>query len=157
MSRRHSAHKRQITADAVYNSHSVAKFINCIMLDGKKSTAEKIVYGALTQIEDQLGDVKGIEAFHESLRNVQPSLEVRSRRVGGSTYQIPVEVREERRLTLAIRWLIDAARARNEKSMKANLAAELLDAYNQRGAAVKKKEDTHKMADANKAFAHYMW
>ncbi|MDT8446214.1 MAG: 30S ribosomal protein S7 [bacterium] len=157
MSRRHSAEKRQITPDAIYGSHSVAKFINCIMIDGKKSTAEGIVYGALEKMESQLGDVKGIDAFYEGLRNVQPSLEVRSRRVGGSTYQIPVEVREERRLSLAIRWLIDAARARNEKSMKANLAAELLDAYNQRGTAVKKKEDTHKMAEANKAFAHYMW
>ena len=155
MSRRHSAHKREIAADSKYKSLSVAKFINCLMKDGKKSTAEQIMYNALASLDTET--TKGIDMFHEAIRTVQPTLEVRSRRVGGSTYQIPVEVRDDRRLALAIRWLIDAARSRNEKSMAANLAAEISDAHNQRGPAVKKKEDTHKMAEANKAFAHYMW
>ncbi|OGG99365.1 MAG: 30S ribosomal protein S7 [Candidatus Lambdaproteobacteria bacterium RIFOXYD1_FULL_56_27] len=157
MSRRHSAEKRQIAPDAKFGSHSLAKLVNCLMRQGKKAVAESIVYGALERLESKIEGVKGIDIFYESIRNVQPNLEVRSRRVGGSTYQIPVEVREERRLTLALRWVIDASRARNEKSMAENLAAELFDAYNQRGTAVKKKEDTHKMAEANKAFAHYMW
>jgi len=157
MSRRHNAEKRQIASDAKYGSQSLAKLINCLMKDGKKSIAEKIVYDALTTLEEKIEGQSGIDIFYESIRNVSPNLEVRSRRVGGSTYQIPVEVREERRLTLALRWLIDSSRGRNEKTMAANLAAELYDAYNQRGPAVKKKEDTHKMADANKAFAHYMW
>lgn len=157
MSRRHSAVKRQILPDAKYGSLSLAKFVNCLMLDGKKSIAENIVYGALDIAAGQIEGVNQIDLFSESIKNVQPSLEVKSRRVGGSTYQIPVEVREERKLTLAIKWVIDAARSKNEKSMQANLAAEFMDAYNSRGVAVKKKEDTHKMADANKAFAHYMW
>ncbi|MDH5561328.1 MAG: 30S ribosomal protein S7 [Deltaproteobacteria bacterium] len=157
MSRRHSAIKRKITGDSKYNSTSLSKFINCLMYDGKKSTAEKIVYMALEKLEQKIEEKTGLEIFLESMKNVQPHLEVKSRRVGGSTYQIPVEVRDSRKLTLAIRWVIDAARKRNEKSMEANLASELLEAYNNRGSAVKKKEDTHKMADANKAFAHYMW
>ena len=157
MSRRHSAEKRQILPDSQFGSLSLAKFINCMMIDGKKSVAERIVYGAISRMEGKVEEKTGLEIFLGALRNVSPQLEVKSRRVGGSTYQIPVEVREERRMTLSIRWLIDAARNRNEKSMEANLASELLDACNGRGSAVKKREDTHKMADANKAFAHYMW
>jgi small subunit ribosomal protein S7 len=128
-----------------------------MMLDGKKSVCEKIVYGALDKLDAKVEDKSGIEVFRSSVKNVEPILEVKSRRVGGSTYQIPVEVKDDRRLALAIRWIINAARARNEKSMIDNLAAELLDAYNERGAAIKKKEDTHRMAEANRAFAHYMW
>jgi len=157
MSRRHSAEKRQIMPDSKYNSTSLSKFINCMMIDGKKSVSEKVVYGALEKLEQKIEDKSGIEVFRASIKNVEPLLEVKSRRVGGSTYQIPVEVKEVRRLALAIRWIINAARARNEKSMTDNLASELLDAFNERGAAVKKREDTHRMADANKAFAHYMW
>jgi small subunit ribosomal protein S7 len=127
------------------------------MLDGKKSIAESIVYKALVTLEEKVEEKNGVEIFDEAVKNVKPQLEVKSRRVGGSTYQIPVEVRDSRRLALAIRWIIDAARKRNEKSMEECLTSELLDAFNNRGAAVKKKEDTHKMADANKAFAHYMW
>lgn len=157
MSRRHSAVKRKILPDSKYNSHSLSKFINCMMLDGKKSIAESIVYNALETVEEKIEGKTGIEIFNASISNVQPMLEVKSRRVGGSTYQIPVEVRDDRRLALAIRWIINAARTRSGKSMQENLAAELHDAFNERGAAVKKKEDTHRMADANKAFAHYMW
>lgn len=157
MSRRHTAEKRHIMADSKYNSLSLSKFINCLMKKGKKSIAEKVVYNALAKLEAKIEDKNGIEIFRASIKNVEPLLEVKSRRVGGSTYQIPVEVKDERRLALAIRWIIYAARARNEKSMTDNLAAELLDAFHERGAAVKKKEDTHRMADANKAFAHYMW
>ncbi len=157
MSRRHSAVKRKIMPDSKYHSLSLSRFINCLMFDGKKSISESIVYGALAQVEEKIEGKTGIEIFNASINNIQPTLEVKSRRVGGSTYQIPVEVRDERRLALAIRWIINAARARGGKSMEANLAAELHDAYNARGAAVKKKEDTHRMADANKAFAHYMW
>ena len=157
MSRRHAAEKRQIMPDPRYGSYDLSKFINCLMRDGKKSVAERIVYGSLERLEEKIEGKSGIEIFNSSLKNIKPHLEVKSRRVGGSTYQIPVEVRDERRLALAIRWVIDAARKRNDKSMQLNLTAELLDAYNERGAAVKKKEDTHRMADANKAFAHYMW
>jgi small subunit ribosomal protein S7 len=157
MSRRHSAEKRKVLPDSKYNSLSLSKFINCLMIDGKKSISENIVYGALEKVEDKVEGKSGIEIFNASINNVQPVLEVKSRRVGGSTYQIPVEVREDRRLALAIRWIINAARARSGKSMKEDLAAEIFDAFNERGAAVKKKEDTHRMADANKAFAHYMW
>ncbi len=157
MSRRHSAEKRQIMPDSKYESYALSKFINNLMINGKKSIAESIVYGALEKVEEKIEGKTGIEIFTDSLKNVKPQLEVKSRRVGGSTYQIPVEVRDERRLALAIRWIIDAARKRSDKSMQLNLAAELLDAFNERGAAVKKKEDTHRMADANKAFAHYMW
>jgi small subunit ribosomal protein S7 len=143
--------------DSKYNSVSLSKFINCMMLDGKKGTSERIVYRALEKLEEKIEGKNGIEIFNTSINNVQPVLEVKSRRVGGSTYQIPVEVREDRRLALAIRWIINAARSRGAKSMEESLAAELMDAFNERGSAVKKKEDTHKMAEANKAFAHYMW
>ena len=157
MSRRHTAERRPIMPDSKYRSMALSKFTNNLMKDGKKSIAEQIVYGALEILEKKIEGKNGIEIFTESLKNVQPQLEVKSRRVGGSTYQIPIEVRDDRRLALAIRWVIDAARKRTEKSMKQNLAAELFDAYHQRGSAVKKKDDTHRMAEANKAFAHYMW
>ena len=156
MSRRHAAEKREILPDAKYGDRVLTKFMNNLMLDGKKSVAESIVYGALTRVESKLKRAP-IEAFHEALDNVKPSVEVRSRRVGGATYQVPVEVRTERREALAIRWLIIAARKRNENTMEERLAAELSDAVNNRGTAVKKREDTHKMADANKAFSHYRW
>ncbi|VDC22460.1 30S ribosomal protein S7 [Pseudogemmobacter humi] len=156
MSRRHAAEKREILPDAKYGDRVLTKFMNNLMLDGKKSVAESIVYGALTRVEARLKRAP-IEAFHEALDNVKPSVEVRSRRVGGATYQVPVEVRTERREALAIRWLITAARKRNENTMEERLAAELSDAVNGRGTAVKKREDTHKMADANKAFSHYRW
>ena len=156
MSRRHAAEKREILPDAKYGDRVLTKFMNNLMLDGKKSVAESIVYGALTRVESKLKRAP-IEAFHEALDNVKPSVEVRSRRVGGATYQVPVEVRIERREALAIRWLITAARKRNENTMEERLAAELSDAVNGRGTAVKKREDTHKMADANKAFSHYRW
>ncbi|GAB1361723.1 30S ribosomal protein S7 [Rhodobacter sp.] len=156
MSRRHAAEKREILPDAKYGDRVLTKFMNNLMLDGKKSVAESIVYGALSRVETRLKRAP-IEAFHEALDNVKPSVEVRSRRVGGATYQVPVEVRTERREALAIRWLITAARKRNENTMEERLAAELSDAVNNRGTAVKKREDTHKMADANKAFSHYRW
>ena len=156
MSRRHAAEKREILPDAKYGDRVLTKFMNNLMLDGKKSVAESIVYGALTRVESKLKR-EPIEAFHEALDNVKPSVEVRSRRVGGATYQVPVDVRPERREALAIRWLITAARKRNENTMEERLAAELSDAINNRGTAVKKREDTHKMADANKAFSHYRW
>ena len=156
MSRRHAAEKREILPDAKYGDRVLTKFMNNLMLDGKKSVAETIVYGALERVQSKLKRAP-IEAFHEALENVKPSVEVRSRRVGGATYQVPVEVRTERREALAIRWLITAARKRNENTMEERLAAELSDAVNNRGTAVKKREDTHKMADANKAFSHYRW
>jgi len=156
MSRRHRAEKREILPDAKYGDTVLTKFMNNLMLDGKKSVAEGIVYGALGRVESKLKRAP-IEAFHEALENIKPSVEVRSRRVGGATYQVPVEVRPERREALAIRWLIKASRARNENTMEERLASELLDAVNSRGSAVKKREDTHKMADANKAFSHYRW
>jgi small subunit ribosomal protein S7 len=156
MSRRRQAEKREILPDAKYGDRVVTKFMNNLMHDGKKSVAESIVYGALDRVESRLRKPP-VEVFHEALDNVKPSVEVRSRRVGGATYQVPVEVRPERREALAIRWLIKASRARNEHTMEERLAGELLDAANMRGAAVKKREDTHKMADANKAFSHYRW
>jgi len=156
MSRRHAAEKRQILPDAKYGDRILTKFMNNLMLDGKKSVAERIVYGALSRVEEKLKR-EPVEAFHEALENIKPSVEVRSRRVGGATYQIPVEVRPDRREALAIRWLIKASRTRNENTMEERLASELLDAVNSRGSAVKKREDTHKMADANKAFSHYRW
>jgi small subunit ribosomal protein S7 len=156
MSRRHAAEKREILPDAKYGDKVLTKFMNNLMLDGKKSVAESIVYGALSRVETRLKR-EPISAFHDALENVKPSVEVRSRRVGGATYQVPVEVRMERREALAIRWLIIAARKRNENTMEERLAAELSDAVNNRGTAVKKREDTHKMADANKAFSHYRW
>ena len=156
MSRRHSAEKRDIIPDAKYGDVVVAKFMNTIMYEGKKSVAEAIVYGALDSVEAKAKS-DPLAVFKQALENVAPSVEVRSRRVGGATYQVPVEVRTDRRQALAIRWIISAARGRNDKTMVDRLAAELLDASNNRGAAVKKREDTHKMAEANRAFAHYRW
>ena len=156
MSRRHAAEKREILPDAKFGDRVLSKFMNNLMIDGKKSVAESIVYGALERMEKRLKR-EPVQAFHEALDNVKPAVEVRSRRVGGATYQVPVEVRTERREALAIRWVITAARKRNENTMEERLAAELADAVNNRGTAVKKREDTHKMADANKAFSHYRW
>jgi small subunit ribosomal protein S7 len=156
MSRRHSAEKREVIPDPKYGDIVVTKFMNSVMYDGKKSTAERIVYGAFDIIEGR-GRQNPLEVFKQALENVAPAIEVRSRRVGGATYQVPVEVRMERRQALAIRWLITAARARNDKTMVDRLSAELLDASNNRGNAVKKREDTHRMAEANRAFSHYRW
>ena len=156
MSRRHSAEKRTILPDAKFGDLVLSKFMNNLMYDGKKSAAERIVYGALNRVEDKLKRTP-IEAFHEAVENVKPSVEVRSRRVGGATYQVPVEVRPQRREALALRWIISASRSRNENTMEERLAAELMDAVGERGNAVKKKDDTHKMAEANKAFSHYRW
>ena len=156
MSRRHAAEKRQVLPDAKFGDTVLTKFMNNLMIDGKKSVAERIVYNALDCVETRLKRAP-VEVFHEALDNVKPAVEVRSRRVGGATYQVPVEVRPERREALAIRWLIAASRARNENTMEERLAGELVDAVNGRGTAVKKREDTHKMADANKAFSHYRW
>ena len=156
MSRRHRAEKREVLPDAKFGDRVLTKFMNNLMYDGKKSAAESIVYGALGRVEQRLRRVP-VDVFHEALDNIKPAVEVRSRRVGGATYQVPVEVRPERREALAIRWLIDASRKRNENTMEERLAAELMDAVNNRGTAVKKREDTHKMADANKAFSHYRW
>jgi small subunit ribosomal protein S7 len=154
--RRRKAPVREIMADPIYNSKVVTKFINTIMLDGKKSVAQKIMYGAIAAL-DSKGEEKGIDLFEKAIENVKPLLEVKSRRVGGATYQVPVEVRAVRRQTLALRWLVDFARKRNERTMVDRLANELFDAANERGNAFKKKEDMHKMAEANKAFAHYRW
>jgi small subunit ribosomal protein S7 len=156
MSRRHRAEKRTINPDPKFGNLVVSKFMNSIMYDGKKSAAEAIVYGALDIVE---GKTKSnpVGVFQQALDNVMPSVEVRSRRVGGATYQVPVEVRNDRRQALGIRWIIAAARERNEKTMVDRLSAELLDASNNRGNAVKKREDTHRMAEANRAFAHYRW
>ncbi len=156
MSRRHRAEKREVNPDPKFGDLVITKFMNSVMLDGKKSIAETIVYGALDIVEEK-AKANPVEMFHQALENVAPSVEVRSRRVGGATYQVPVEVRNERKQALAIRWLIAAARKRNETTMVGRLSGELMDAANNRGAAVKKREDTHKMADANKAFSHYRW
>ena len=156
MSRRHAAEKREILPDPKFGDRTISKFMNNLMIDGKKSVAERIVYNAFDRVEGRLKRAP-VEVFHEALDNVKPSVEVRSRRVGGATYQVPVEVRPERREALAIRWLIEACRKRNENTMEERLAGELADAVNGRGSAVKKREDTHKMADANKAFSHYRW
>jgi small subunit ribosomal protein S7 len=177
MSRRHAAEKRQVLPDPQFGDMVLTKFMNNIMIDGKKSVAEKIVYGALDimkdkaaneNIEDDVdesgttssegaGGHKGLRLFHKALKKVSPQLEVRSRRVGGATYQVPVEVRFDRARALAMRWLIEAARKRSERTMMQRLAGELLDAANERGNAIKKRDDTHKMAEANKAFAHFRW
>ena len=156
MSRRHSAEKRDLLPDAKYGDRDLTKFMNYIMLDGKKSVAEKIVYGSLDIIETKLKR-DPLRVFHDALENISPEIEVRSRRVGGATYQVPVEVRAGRRKALAIRWLAKAARSRNENTMRERLAGEVMDASTNRGTAVKKREDTHKMAEANRAFAHYRW
>jgi small subunit ribosomal protein S7 len=156
MPRRREVAKRVILPDPKYNDRLVAKFMNVVMLDGKKSTAEQIVYGAFDLIRERGGD-EPLEVFKKAVDNVRPVVEVKSRRVGGATYQVAGEIRAERRNALAIRWLISNARNRNEKTMRECLAAEFMDAANNRGASVKKKEDTHRMAEANKAFAHYRW
>ena len=156
MSRRHAAEKREILPDPKFGDPVLNKFMNCLMFDGKKSVAENIVYGAFDIIGRKTGN-DPVTVFHEALENVKPAIEVRSRRVGGATYQVPIEVRTDRRQALAIRWLIETARARSENTMVERLSGELLDAANNRGAAVKKREDTHRMAEANKAFSHYRW
>ncbi len=156
MSRRHRAEKREINPDPKFGDLVITKFMNAVMYDGKKSAAEKIVYGALDQVQAKTRQ-EPVAVFHQALDNVAPHVEVRSRRVGGATYQVPVDVRTERRQALAIRWLITAARNRNETTMIDRLSGELMDAANNRGTAVKKREDTHKMAEANRAFAHYRW
>jgi len=155
MARRRRPIKREVLADPVFGDVLVTKFINCMMEDGKKSAAEKIFYGAIEIVTQKAQGEEAIAVFKRALENLKPQVEVRTRRVGGSNYQIPVEVRPERRQALALRWLISYSRLRNEKSMRDKLAAEILDAANRRGAAVKKREDVHKMAEANKAFAHY--
>ena len=156
MSRRHSAEKRTILPDAKFGDLVLSKFMNNLMYDGKKSVAERIVYGALNRVEDKLKRAP-IEAFHEAVENVKPSVEVRSRRVGGATYQVPMEVRQERGTAMALRWLVSFSRVRNGRSMAQKLAGELMDAANEAGSAVRKREETHKMAEANKAFAHYRY
>jgi small subunit ribosomal protein S7 len=156
MSRRRTADKREILPDPKFGDIVVSKFMNCLMYEGKKSVTESIVYGAFEQIQKKSGN-DPVKVFHDALGNVKPQLEVRSRRVGGATYQVPVEVRPDRAQALAIRWLISTARERSESTMIDRLSGELLDASNNRGASVKKREDTHRMAEANKAFSHYRW
>jgi len=156
MARRHAAEKREVLPDPIYGDQVVTKFINCMMLDGKKSVAEGIFYGALSRIEQKMGKAP-LTVFHEALDNVKPQIEVRSRRVGGATYQVPIDVRTDRSQALGLRWLIDAARGRSETTMVGRLSGELMDASSNRGGAVKKREDTHRMAEANKAFSHYRW
>jgi len=157
MSRRRKADKRDIIPDPKFNDRVLSRFINIVMNDGKKSIAEKIVYQALEIASDKLKVKNSLDLFKTALNNVKPGIEVRSRRVGGATYQVPVEVRNERALALAIRWIVDASRKRSEKSMTYRLAQELVDANENKGASIKKREDTHKMAEANRAFAHYRW
>jgi small subunit ribosomal protein S7 len=154
--RRRKAPVRPVLPDPVYGSKVLTKFINAVMLDGKKSTAQKVMYAALERIESKSGE-KGIEVFNKAMDNVKPVMEVKSRRVGGATYQVPIEVRPVRQQSLGIRWIVEAARKRNERTMMERLSNELMDAATEKGAAFKKKEDTYKMAEANKAFAHYRW
>ena len=156
MSRRHAAEKREVLPDAKFGDKVLTKFMNNLMIDGKKSVAEKIVYNAFDRVEGKIKRAP-VEVFHEALDNIKPSVEVRSRRVGGATYQVPVEVRADRKAALAMRWIINAARARNETTMVDRLSGELMDAAQNRGSAVKKREDTHRMAEANRAFSHYRW
>ena len=156
MPRRGNVPKREVLPDPIYNSVLVTKLVNSIMLDGKKGVAQKIVYGAFEIVEEKTGK-NGLEAFTQAMENIMPSVEVKTRRVGGSNYQVPIEVRPERRQTLGLRWLTNYSRARSEKTMKERLAGEIMDACNNTGASVKKREDTHKMAEANKAFAHFRW
>jgi small subunit ribosomal protein S7 len=156
MSRRRAAIKREILPDAKFGDMILTKFMNSIMYEGKKSTAESIVYGALDKVQTKMGR-SSLDVFHEALSNVRPNIEVRSRRVGGATYQVPTEVRSDRAQALSIRWLIGSARKRSEKTMVDKLSGEIMDAANNRGASVKKREDTHKMAEANRAFSHYRW
>ncbi|NKC34283.1 30S ribosomal protein S7 [Falsiroseomonas selenitidurans] len=158
MSRRHSATKREVLPDPKFGDLVLSRFMNVLMYDGKKSTAEGIVYAAMDTLKRRAGaNADPLGVFHQAMDNVKPAVEVRSRRVGGATYQVPVEVRPERRQALAIRWIIDSARKRGEHTMEDRLSAELMDAANNRGSAVKKREDTHRMAEANKAFSHYRW
>lgn len=157
MSRRKSAVKREVLPDPIYNDIVVTKFINKMMFDGKKATAQGIFYGALDELKAKVQEEEPITVFKKALENAKPQIEVRSRRVGGATYQVPVDVRPSRRLALAMRWLIEHARERGEKDMGKRLSGELLDAYNNRGNAIKKKEDVHRMAESNKAFSHYNW
>jgi small subunit ribosomal protein S7 len=158
MSRRHRAEKREVLPDPKFGDIVLSRFMNVLMYDGKKSTAEHIVYGAMETLKKRSGPSGDpLRLFHEAMDNVKPAVEVRSRRVGGATYQVPVEVRPERRQALAIRWLIESARKRGEHTMEERLSGELMDAANNRGSAVKKREDTHRMAEANKAFSHYRW
>ena len=156
MPRRGNVPKREVLPDPMYNSVLVTKLVNSIMLDGKKGVAQKVVYGAFDIIEEKTGK-NGLEVFQEAMENIMPSLEVKSRRVGGATYQIPIEVRPDRRQTLGLRWLTNYSRSRSEKTMRERLAAEIMDASNNTGSSVKKREDTHKMAEANKAFSHFRW
>ena len=156
MSRRHRAEKRPVLPDAKFKDTTVSKFMSCLMYDGKRSVAEKIVYGAFDRIQEKSGN-EPVKVFHDALENVRPHLEVRSRRVGGATYQVPMEVRQERGTAMALRWLVSFSRARNGRSMAQKLAGELMDAANEAGNAVRKREETHKMAEANKAFAHYRY
>lgn len=156
MPRRKAAVKREVLPDPKYHDMNVTRFVNALMLDGKKSTAERMLYGSFDLISERMGR-DPLEVFRKALDNVKPAVEVKSRRVGGSTYQVPVEVRSERRNALSMRWLVSFSRKRNEKTMIERLANEFIDAFNNRGGAIKKKEDTHRMADANKAFAHYRW
>lgn len=156
MSRRREIPKRRIQPDFKYGNMQLAKFVNMLMERGKKSTAERVIYGALDQIKAKKGD-EGIEVFGKAIENVRPMVEVKSRRVGGATYQVPIEVRSSRQAALAMRWIVDAARKRGEKSMANRLAGELMDAADSKGSAVRKREDTHRMAEANKAFSHYRW
>ena len=156
MPRRGNVPKREVLPDPMYNSVLVTKLVNSIMLDGKKGVAQKIVYGAFEIVEEKTGK-NGLEAFTQAMENIMPTVEVKTRRVGGANYQVPIEVRADRRQTLGLRWLTDYSRKRSEKTMKERLAGELMDACNNTGAAVKKREDTHKMAEANKAFSHFRW
>lgn len=156
MARRRVAAKREVLPDPKYGDTTLSRFINVLMLSGKKSVAEKIVYGALDRVAEKSKE-EPLKIFEKALGNIRPMVEVKSRRVGGATYQVPVEVRGDRGMALAMRWLVDSARKRGEKSMGMRLANEIMDAYEQKGTAVKKREDTHRMADANKAFAHYRW
>ena len=156
MPRRGNVPKREILPDPIYNSVLVTKLVNSIMLDGKKGVAQKVVYGAFEIVEEKLGK-NGLEVFQQAMENVMPAVEVKSRRVGGATYQVPMEVRPERRQTLALRWLVDFSRSRGERTMMERLAAEIMDAANNTGNTVKRKEDVHRMAEANKAFAHFRW
>ena len=156
MPRRREVQKRKILPDPKYHDRVVTKFINSVMDDGKKSTAERIVYGAIDLMEKRSGE-PGLQAFKKAVENVKPHLEVKSRRVGGSTYQVPIDIKPDRRVALAMRWIISFAKKRGEKSMRERLAGEMMDAAGRRGAAIKKRDDTHRMAEANKAFAHYRW
>lgn len=157
MSRRHKSEQREVLPDPIYNDIVIARFVNKLMIDGKKTTAQTIVYKALDKLKEKVSGEEPLTVFKKAVENTKPSLEVRSRRVGGATYQVPVDVRPSRRLTLAMRWLTENARNRGEKSMAERLASELADAYNNRGASIKKREDVHKMAEANRAFSHYNW